>query len=47
MLKSVFVLEEWLRLIEGVKESLRTQVQFSLVYFSLGMGVKESLRTEV
>ena len=27
MLKSVFVLEEWLRLVEGVKESLRTQVR--------------------
>jgi len=34
MQKSVFVLEEWLRMVEGVKESLRTQAGSAGMYFA-------------
>ena len=35
MQKSVFVLEEWLRLVEGVKEALRVQAGAAGLYFAL------------
>jgi hypothetical protein len=35
MQKSVLVLEEWLRMVEGAKESLRTQAGAAGMYFAL------------
>jgi sorting nexin-1/2 len=41
MQKAVFVLEEWLRIVEGVKESLRTQAAAAGMYFALQVPAKE------